>query len=51
MEEQITTHDNLMHQAEIKGEFDAAKVEQIRRAWSKGRYTPNAEIIARLLFD
>ena len=34
-----------------KGDFDAKKVEKIRKAWSKGLYTPNSELIAYVLFN
>ena len=34
-----------------KGEFDAKKVEKIRKAWSKGLYNPNSELIAFVLFN
>lgn len=34
-----------------KGDFDAKKVKKIRKAWSKGLYRPNSELIAYVLFN
>ena len=34
-----------------KGDFDAKKVKKIRKAWSKGLYRPNSELIADVLFN
>ena len=36
---------------DVKGEFDAKKVQKIRKAWSKGEYKPNSSLIAYVLFN
>ena len=41
----------LIEFQKTKGDFDAKKVEKIRKAWSKGLYTPNSELIAYVLFN
>ena len=36
---------------DFKGEFDAKKVQKIRKAWSKGEYKPNSSLIAYIPFN
>lgn len=43
--------EELIEPRTSKGSFDTKKVEKIRKAWSKGQYSPNAELIAYIIFN
>ena len=51
MKDSLVRKENLIDEGKSNGEFDAKKVEKIRRALNKGTYAPNSELIAFVLFN